>query len=426
MDSRLLYTTVQETSWGPREISLYWDDISNIVFDPQNTLVIVSTTVFQKSHGPRRFGKAWRSIMDSFHSLDPYEDYDEVLRCGPDSVWKTVHDSQIWNEVEEKAKSFPPAILASSVSDADFTPRRIMLLRTLPHMKDMDADLEEQEYWNGISMLYSAYRCIEAVELCPPKSEDTGTATRGPYRRLVLSALGGRQGHDVSFLLKCLIEEARKWLQSSPHLEQVDFAYLEEKVPHENLEQRFREVRESLLDRLGEEPVKQSKLLGVALSELDAILVDAVEDASKKRGERPLHQAMSDMLAVVRRAENDKILLREFGAAGGRLTEALVYSLNKELMNSAPPTFFEGIERLRQRATKKGKKKDHWVSSWFHSYLHTLRTLRNECAHTHDEDKREGQFPYDLGSEDVLLLVIALRRVLKMHADWRKESPGWV
>ena len=79
---------------------------------------------------------------------------------------------------------------------------------------------------------------------------------------------------------------------------------------------------------------------------------------------------------------------------------------------------------MGEAAFKSGNPKDAWMSKWFQSYLHTLRILRNECAHTYDPEPREKQFPRDLQQEDLLLLVVALRRVLLMYMEWRKARPA--
>ena len=135
--------------------------------------------------------------------------------------------------------------------------------------------------------------------------------------------------------------------------------------------------------------------------------------------------AIGDLLTIVKRSRTEALLFTEFGAVAGRLTEALVYSLNMEVNNKAPGTFSSGIESLRERTTKKGRLKDAHISTWFNSYLHTLRTLRNECSHAQSDDQRERQFPMHLDSDDVLLLATALRRVLIMHGQWRSKSSHW-
>ena len=96
-----------------------------------------------------------------------------------------------------------------------------------------------------------------------------------------------------------------------------------------------------------------------------------------------------------------------------RLAESLVNHLYESFYGKRPGTFHNGIEDLAAKSPTSEKYAGMKISNWYKSYLHTLRILRNTCAHSQEEP--ENQFPTTLESADTWILIVNLKRVLELH-----------
>jgi hypothetical protein len=136
-------------------------------------------------------------------------------------------------------------------------------------------------------------------------------------------------------------------------------------------------------------------------------LIDSILESGALPSE--LHGSLQALRLTLTREDHTVL---EVGAATGKLTEGLVTHLHTEFFGKPPGTFFNGIEAISQKPPTQEKYKSRSISKWFYSYLHTLRVLRNESAHSQTESIR---FPLHLEHDDLSVLLSNLGRVLRLH-----------
>ena len=412
-DAELIYSRSVETALGPRDVRLYWGDIASVPTD--RAVVLISTNVFraQQRHS-QVVGQTWRALKQRFPELDGMEfnSFQTVLRLEPNSsVWAMSSSmAKQWGELKAKAGFSAPAVLVSEPLKREERPelRRVFVAQMLD-LKDG----EDDDYAHALSACFVAMRAEETRELMNDAARSA--ETEGPYRHVIMSVLGGQQGHELGTALNQLLDAAQSWLQASPRWRSVDIAYWRPGVEVDD-------ARSELLGVLDEDPVDggQSRSLAPLLEDLrDQLEQTAMElgDLPGKKGKNvELQQALQELRVTLGRPDMTVI---EVGTASGRLAEALVNWLCEDILHNRPKTFDKGIERLGARTFSSGSEKDH-LSRWFQSYLHTLRVLRNESVHSQTDSPR--QFPPKVNTSDLVVLVASLHRVLALQLDWMLRS----
>lgn len=411
----LLYTCSVETVLGPRDVRLYWGDVATV---PQkDAVIIVSSIVYQ----PKVTGQAWRAVVKGFPSLEGTEaQFKTLIEADPSSaIWPLSPTlAGKWETLSADPKFKKPSVLVSpEVEDPRL--RRVFVLRTLPqHKTDPDMD----DYRFGLRACFVALCAQESYELAQGEEgegaddarSDEEESEQGAYGQVVLAPLAASQQYPVGALLETLIMEGCKWLKASPRWHSVDIAYWKEGVTKS-------EARGLLVNALGEITLDggEGTALKLLFQELTTRVIGTIKSLPKGKRHNELRHALGELRITL---ERDDRTVTEIGTGAGRLAEALVNWLSQELKMARPKDFHSGIEALGARSSRKGNKKDKWLSGWFKSYLHTLRILRNESAHSQSMTERVGQFPSQLDADDLTVLAASLKRVLVLHEKMMRTS----
>jgi hypothetical protein len=401
--AELLYTCSVDTVLGPRDVRLYWGDVATV---PQKDAVaIVSSNVYQR----HVTGQAWRALLACFPSLKGTEaQFKTLIEADPDSAVWPLSDvlASKWEKLSADPKFKKPSVLVSpEVGDERL--RRVFVLRTLAQHQT-DADMED--YKLGLRACFVALCAQESYELAEEHQEHQ----HGPYDQVVLAPLAASQQYPVGALLETLIMEGCKWLKASPRWHSVDIAYWKEGVTKS-------EARGLLVDALGEVTLDggEGTALELLFRELTTRVIGTIKSLPKGKDHDELRHALGELRITL---ERDDRTVTEIGTGAGRLAEALVNWLSQDLKMARPKDFCSGIEALGARSSRKGNKKDKWLSGWFKSYLHTLRILRNESAHSQSMTERVGQFPSQLDADDLTVLAASLKRVLVLHEKMMRPT----
>ncbi len=410
--AKLIFTQSVKTDLGTRDVRLYWGDIATV---PQQKAVVIISTIAHRPYPPVT-GQAWRALQEEFPELVKSEDSFRVaLECSPKSaVWPlSTQLAENWSRLQAQATFSPPAVLVSAALSEPRV-RRVFVVRMLPQHKD-GRQANEEDYRHALRGCFVALCAQESLEL---SNEAEGAASEteeeaegiGPYRHVVMSALAGTQGYDLGQLLRDLISEAGLWLKASPRWESVDISYWREGVDEEA-------ARNELLGYLNLEPVPDAASLKSLIKDLRSNLEKTLTDLPKTKHNTELRHALEELSVTLARETQT---VTEVGTASGRLAEALVNWMSQQLGLTRPKDFATGIESLGTRKSKSGNARDTWLSQWFKSYLHTLRILRNESVHS--QGIEAGQFPDVLGSDDLIVLVASLNRVLSLQQEWLRNT----
>ena len=408
--AKLIYSRSVDTALGPRDVRLYWGDVATV---PQkHAVVIVSSIVYQ----PLVTGQAWRAVTARFpKQLEKTElEFQTVLECGPDSsLWPPSPQLQAqWAKLSADPKFRPPSVLVSRPIDHPKL-RRVFVLRTLPH-RQSHGDMRDYEL--GLRACFSALGAQELADLVeraehPPEpalEAEGGDPHAEPYGQIVLSPIAAEQGYPLAELMQAMMSEGARWLKASPRWSSVDIAYWSADEPDE------KEARERLLAAIGDEKFQVAEGAAVAMlfEELRKRVDGTLQALPRGKKHDELRHALQELRVTLQR---DDPTVTEIGTSSGRLAEALVNWLSAQLKMARPKDFHTGIEALGTRSSKSGKRREQWLSQWFKSYLHTLRILRNESAHSQSAVDRGGQFPVQLHADDLTVLAASLKRVLTLQ-----------
>jgi hypothetical protein len=297
-------------------------------------------------------------------------------------------------------------------------PRAIFCLHTLSFDQSrQDPEAEPMDYRYALGACLAAIRAQEAADLVRGETHEA-------YSEVVMSALAAKQSSDPHVLLKRLLDHVSRWFEVSPKLKTIKVCYWDPNTEVALRKQLLREgragdihsgdkIREDLLELLGER--------AYAVSELERksreILLQEFEEELEGFRQHPvfelgseLETAIDHMLVILQRPDPTMI---EVGNGAGRLAEGLVNHLCVQFYGKRPGTFHSGIEKLATQNPTADQFRGRRISSWYKSYLHTLRVLRNTTAHS--QDVPEGQYPPKLDMADTWVLVVSLRRVLSLH-----------
>ena len=421
--AELIYSRTVDTDLGPRYVHLYWGDLLSLLHEEQRSVAVIGASCYQ---GARVTGQVWRALTHAFPYLEKAVTDDEfrvVLEAGTDSsLWPMSEAlSKRCADMREQATRFAaPAVLVCPdyCGDESQPIRRVFVMRSMPVTKS-GATIDD--YRHGLSACFSAIRGVESQDILSGGS---------PYAHLVLSLVPGRGFSDAlkhydngaGQLLQELVDMASKWLAASPRWRNIDIALWDARFSKND-------VRGRLIELLGDETrvSLNSDLLRELITVLKNKAINATQHLSarsgatkdQKRHDKALLFAMRELTTMLEREEGGvpDFTVTEFGTTAGRLAEGMVNWLCVYNGMTPPNSFEKAIESLAMRRSSSGKARERYISRWFKSYLHTLRVLRNESAHSQAEDDG-GQFPPRLDLDDITVLAASLNRVLSLHATW--------
>ena len=416
-EAKLVFNRTVETISGPREINLYWGDFTDLI--NAETCVLISSNTIQEQHGEKPSGMAWRSLQ-KYCGLKDELNFKRVVAAGPDSsVWPISESlADGWDTVDQNIRPFidcadlPQGHVASDPKNT--LPRKIFCLHTLPFQRYITTD---DDYKYALGACLAAIRAQEAIDL---KLHDS----KEPYQDIVMTALAGRQSETPHELLNMLMQDCENWFIISPRIKTIKVCFWNKKI-QKSLDSRIAELgedeqlssdvadiilRKDLLELLDEQSISSSDLQLNSTKYLIDEFHQAVENYLQEGLSPEVNTALKNMQVILGRS-NPTVL--EIGGSAGRLAEGLVNHLYEAFFEKRPGTFHNGIEDLAMKNPTSEKFKGMKISNWYKSYLHTLRILRNTCAHSHDEP--ESQYPNKLETADIWILIVNLKRVLDLH-----------
>ncbi len=240
-------------------------------------------------------------------------------------------------------------------------------------------------------------------------------ANRGaPFRSVALSNLFAERPFDPAVRVAALLRQVRSWYGGGMAADAVDVV-LYDRDP-EALAEMSEAWAAGVRDVLGWSPVAHDP----ATDALRREVRDRVSDHLRAGAEIPVMHPMLEELHLVLDPERPRSL-QEIARAGRSLAEAFSAELCHAYALPYKPQAFANLEALSRladhdSAVDQVARKAH-VARWIVSYLHTLRTLGNEASHVVQE--REGRFPHRLESDDLIVLLSHIRRVLDFRLRWR-------
>jgi len=413
--AKLVFTRTVETVAGDREIQLFWGSFCDLI--TTESCVLFSSVTYNERHQGDPAGMAWRSLQQYFDITSPLN-FKKVLEANPESsVWpisQTLNDA--WEKVEVKDRPYIDcASIPNTHGSGRSVPRKLFCLHTLP-FRDVAT---EDDYRFALGACLSAIRAQEAADLVLHEIKQ-------PYQEIVMSALAGRQTEGPHELLKTLMEEVEDWFIISPRIKTIKICFWSLKI-QKQLEERLSELnpdrdvhdenvadivlRNDLLSILNEVAIDEKELQRQSTVLLIQEFREAVEICIEEENiSSEVKTALQNMHVILGRS-NPTVL--EIGSAAGRLAEGLVNHLYECFFGKRPGTFHNGIEDLATKNPTAEKYAGLKISNWYKSYLHTLRMLRNTCAHSQEEP--ENQYPAKLETADTWILIINLKRVLELH-----------
>ena len=412
--AKLIFNRSVDTISGTREIQLYWGNYIDLI--TTESCVLISSNTVQEQHGEKPAGMAWRSFQKHF-SLKDGLNFKRVLEAGPDSsVWPISSSlAEGWDSVGHAMRPYIDCadVPHNSSSQSEF-PRKIFCLHTLPFQRFITT---EDDYKYALGACLAAIRSQEAIDLTVHKIKQ-------PYQDIVMTALAGRQSETPHELLNMLMQDCENWFIVSPRIQTIKVCFWNKKIQKEldgriaeleEYDQSLHEVadiilRKDLLELLDEKSISSGDLQLNSTKYLIREFREAVENYLQDGLSAEVNTALSNMYVILGRS-NPTVF--EIGGAAGRLAEGLVNHLYEAFFGKRPGTFHNGIEDLAIKNPTSEQFKGMKISSWYKSYLHTLRILRNTCAHSHDE--QESQYPNKLETADVWILIVNLKRVLELH-----------
>ena len=414
--AKLIFSRTIDTIAGEREIQLFWGNYVDLI--TLESCVLISSNTFQEKNGMAPVGMAWRSLKNHF-SIDTPLPFEKIVGAEPNSAIWPVSPSleKGWHNIEENDR---PYIDCTTVPNKGLPriepPRKLFCLHTLPFQRYITT---EDDYKYALGACLAAIRAQEAADLVLHN-------VKQPYQEIVMTALAGRQTETPHELLKTLMEEVEDWFIISPRIKTIKICYWSLKI-QKTLEARIAELgkdtlstdnsvadnilRNDLLSILNEKAIDSGELKRESTAILIKEFRQAVEiylDEEKLSTE--VKTALNNMQVILGRV-NPTVL--EIGGAAGRLAEGLVNHLYESFFGKRPGTFHNGIEDLAAKNPNTEKYAGLKISNWYKSYLHTLRILRNTCAHSQDEP--ENQYPSKLETSDTWILIVNLKRVLELH-----------
>lgn len=387
---QLIYTRDVETVIGSREIELYWGNFAELVNG--ESCVVISSAVYNERLPEKPIvGKAWDSLKARY----------PILNSSFNTVILGQTDSAIW-KARQGEHAFPvnnpgPRISVSAPHEHDEElPRAVFCLHTVP-MRGASKD----EYDAALAAVLAAIRAHESQQIL-------SGAMNSNYGDIVLSTLAGQQADQPHELLRDLMAGLAKWLQISPTIRTIKVCYWEPDRGELDAEL----IRKQLLELIHETPITTAELQTESTRHLILEFRQQLDEFARSvaSSNEELRTASENLNTILSRTDPT---IMEIGAAGGRLAEALVNHLHFEFFNKRPGTFFSGIENLAEKRPTTEQFRDISISSWYKSYLHTLRTLRNTTAHSQSYEAT--QFPKELDAGDTWILIVNLKRVLNFH-----------
>lgn len=420
-DAKLIFNRSVETVSGPREIQLYWGNFVDLI--NSESCVLISSNTIQEQRGEKPAGMAWRSLQKHL-DLKENLNFKRVLEAGPDSaVWPiSASLEEGWDNVGHAIRPYIDCadVPHNSARRGEF-PRKIFCLHTLPFQRYITTD---DDYKYALGACLAAIRSQEAIDL-------TVHNIREPYQDIVMTALAGRQSETPHELLNMLMQNCENWFIVSPRIKTIKVCFWNKKIQRD-LDSRIEELdlyeqssnevadiilRKDLLELLDEQSISSGDLQSNSTKYLISEFREGVENYLQDGLSAEVNTALSNMYVILGRS-NPTVL--EIGGSAGRLAEGLVNHLYEAFFDKRPSTFHNGIEDLAMKSPTSEKFNGMKISSWYKSYLHTLRILRNTCAHSHEE--QESQYPNKLETADIWILIVNLKRVLELHIKLLKGN----
>lgn len=414
--AKLLFTRTIETIAGAREIQLFWGNYLDLI--TRESCVLISSNTFQENNGEAPAGIAWRTLKKHYNIKRPLK-FERIIGAEPNSAVWPVSSSLAhgWDGLKKENRPYIDCTFIPNLSQSEIpVPRKLFCLHTLPFQRYITT---EEDYKYALGACLAAIRAQEAADLILHESKQ-------PYQEIVMTALAGRQTEAPHELLKTLMEEVENWFIISPRIKTIKICFWSMKI-QKSFEARLDEVtegsktvdedladiilRKDLLSILNEVAIDASELQ----RESTVLLISEFRETIESCIEEPIlstevKTALSNLHVILGRS-NPTVL--EIGSASGRLAESLVNHLYESFYGKRPGTFHNGIEDLAAKSPTSEKYAGMKISNWYKSYLHTLRILRNTCAHSQEEP--ENQFPTTLESADTWILIVNLKRVLELH-----------
>lgn len=415
--AKLVFTRTIETIVGEREIQLFWGNFTDLI--TEDSCVLISSTTYAERHGEAPTGMAWRSLKN-FYDISEKLPFERILQAEPESaVWPLSSSLEgAWSQLDISNRPYIDSALIPKKDDSTaLTPRRLFCLHSLPFNERSPANEEDYKYALGACL--AAIRAQEAADLILHN-------VKQPYQELVMTDLAGRQTEKPHELLKSLMDEVEDWFIISPRIKTIKICFWSLKTQRE-LESRLSKegesaranangladviLRQDLLSLLNEVTIPSDELQTGSTTLLIKEFRDVLVICSEEQSLSPeVTTALSNLYVILGRS-NPTVL--EIGSAAGRLAEGLVNHLYETLYGKRPSTFHNGIEDLAIKSPTVARFSDLRIANWYKSYLHTLRILRNNCAHSQEEQKN--QYPSRLEPADTWILIVNLRRVLELH-----------
>jgi hypothetical protein len=408
---KLVYSKSYETNLGTREVELYWGSLGEL--PNKNDNVLISSTVFQ---GPKskvkNLGAAWKSLKEHY-SLSDHAEFEVVLESSLSSkIWPVMPGEGISLE-----KRPTPYLSVLDLEQYDSGPRQIFCLHFWPHKKDQE-ELFDFHYQKALSACPLAIKLWENYTIS--QNKPLGSST------LVMSALAQRQIRDKNNAidsLKQLFAELQTWFAILPQVSLIRVCYWNKEIQkkldsqvsvdgsNSDSDDQFvsslrKELRSYFGDKVNLEiPQKYSGLINDLKKKILVL-------TSSQGANIEIFRDLNNLSITLGRAD---LTITELGTSTGRLTESLVGDLCRRFYGHWNGNFYDGIEKLTSTKPTQARYQEIRLSKWYKSYLHTLRTLRNQAAHTNNES--EQSFPKELQFGDGLVMLSSLLRVLELYHD---------
>lgn len=413
---KLIFTQSYETDLHPKEIELYWGNLSELV--TENDYVLISSTIFHGPKSPKKnhnLGGAWANLKERFHLSDDLK-FKVLFESSQDSVIWPIGNiaSNLMNQYEDVPSPYLSSLNTLEIPQA---PRQIFCLHTCPHPK-VDPDQKYQiEYENMIEA------CPLGIKLWELKNLNHLTKlVRNPA--LVMSTLSARQirgdQKQLAHLMKTLLETTSEWFKILPNLSVIRICFWDKDIQKkiDQIDQEYlkdqeyiNEIRMILKERLN---LNQSPML--TTNRYQEMIEALREKISNILQSQTISTAiMQDLLNLELTLNRSDLTITELGTSAGRLTESMVGDLCHHFYGKWNNNFFDGIEKLTTDSPTQHPYQNIKLSKWYNSYLHTIRSLRNESAHA--QNQVQNIFPKKLDFGDSLILLCSLFRVLELYTE---------
>jgi len=412
----LIYTKSIETYSGSKDIQLYWGSIASIVDPDAHT--VISSTVFQGNFSERKvmnLGAAWSALDRKFEIGTGYLSKVVLSASEHSDVWPI--SEKLKQKIDRYGTTALPYLgcIPTNLTSKKNIPSELYCLHTYP----LDKGSAEEDYQHALNAVPLG---IQLNESRKQLADEHYT----PASTLVLSALSARQTLHPAEVLAPLMTSVEGWFALLPDVQQLKICYWDAKVERD-LEQKLAskevlqgedyalEIRRQLIERIGDKVFEGDKITNsIILAELRKKLTSTLKSYE---GPQEVVSSLQNLNVVIHR---DNMTIIELGSASGRVTEGLVNDLHYKFYGTRSSDFYSGIERLAEKPPTETGYAGIKLAPWYKSYLHTMRILRNQSAHSQLEENKT--FPNTIEVSDMWVLMSNLYRILELHMNLGKRD----